>query len=449
MIEENERRPARQRLTGQTRFEQLQVKGYEGAYDSVQRYVKKWRMNRHLQTQEAFMPLEFFPGDAVQFDFGTEAVWVKGVRTVVKAARIKLSFSRMSLVQVFPTERQEVVLEALRRAFEFFGGVPRRTIVDNMSTAVKQILSAQQQRERQQKREWTQGFETFCGYSLTQPQACNPGKGNEKGQAEREMQISRNAYFKQELRADSLEEINSQLFSLCLEYASRTNHPEIKARTIAQVFEEEEKPRLMALPPKPFDCCLLQEHRKVNRYCTIAFDANRYSVPSEYVGYHLDIRGYAFTVQISLDGKVVAEHQRLYGKNQVAYQGVHYLKVLRKKPATLDNGKPIVNWELPPVFASARRRLSQILRQTPWEADLAFIDVLMLLGEYPLEEVTAALELAMDKGSPQAAVVRNFLNRLLDDTPISEPLEQVAVLRLEPLANPGLNDQLLRKGGQK
>lgn len=446
LIEANEKLSARQKRTALALYEELKARGYEGAYDSVRRHVKKWRQDRGLQMEEAFMPLEFLPGDAVQFDFGTEVVWIKGVRTVVKAARIKLCFSRLALVQVFPTERQEVVMEALRRGFEFFGGVTRRTIIDNMSTAVKRILTKTEQEQTGRRREWTENFEHFCGYYLTEPKACNAGRGNEKGQVEREMQISRNAYFKPELRGESLEEINTQLISRCLEHAGRTNHPDIKARTILKVFQEEERDKLTPLPPKPHPCCVVQDQRKVNRYCTVAFDANRYSAPSQYVGYHLDVRGNAFKVILTYKGVVVAEHDRLYGKGMTAYQGVHYLKVLQKKPGTLDNGKPIVNWELPPVFASARRRLNQILRQTPWEADHAFIEVLMLLGEYPLEEVATALELAMDRGTPQAGVVRNLLSRLLEETPAVEPLEMATVLKLEPLADPGLYDHLLRKG---
>lgn len=448
LIEVNEKLSVKNRRTGRALFEELQEKGYEGAYDSVQRHIKRWREERHLQRQEAFMPLVFAPGEAGQFDFGTDTVWVKGVRTVVKAARFKLCCSGLSLVQVYPTERQEVVMEAMRRGFEFFGGVPQRTIIDNMSTAVKRILTRPEQEALKKKREWTEAFEEFCGYYLTKPDACNAGRGNEKGQVEREVQLSRDAYFKQQLRGDSLEEINDRLASRCLEHASRKRHPKVKSRTILEVFREEEQGSLIALPPQPHPCCLLKDQRKVDRYCTVAFDANRYSVPSQYVGYHLEVRGYVFRVEVVHRGVVVAHHERLYGKGQTAFDGMHYLKVLKKKPATLNNGAPIVNWALPPVFESARRRLNQALRQTPWEGDRAFIDVLMVLEEYPLEEVTAALELAMDKGTPQAGVVRNLLSRLLEETPAVEPLEQATALKLEPLANPSLYDHLLRQGAE-
>ncbi len=43
MLEENSKRPARERLTARRLFELLRAEGYDGAYDSVQRHVRAWR----------------------------------------------------------------------------------------------------------------------------------------------------------------------------------------------------------------------------------------------------------------------------------------------------------------------------------------------------------------------------------------------------------------------
>ncbi|MEW5945042.1 MAG: hypothetical protein AB1742_02470, partial [bacterium] len=61
----------------------------------------------------------------MQFDWSREAAVIGGVETVVKAAHMRLCHSRFFLVQVFPLERQEMMLEAMRSAFHFFGGVHR------------------------------------------------------------------------------------------------------------------------------------------------------------------------------------------------------------------------------------------------------------------------------------------------------------------------------------
>jgi hypothetical protein len=65
---ENEGKPARERLTLIRIFEELRALGYEGSYDVVRRYAKRWRGERGAATPEAYVPLSFAPGEAYQFD---------------------------------------------------------------------------------------------------------------------------------------------------------------------------------------------------------------------------------------------------------------------------------------------------------------------------------------------------------------------------------------------
>ncbi len=46
-LELEKRKPARERRTAQRLYEGLREEGYEGAYDSVQRYVQRWKRNNH------------------------------------------------------------------------------------------------------------------------------------------------------------------------------------------------------------------------------------------------------------------------------------------------------------------------------------------------------------------------------------------------------------------
>ena len=79
-LDEESKLPRSRRRTAQRLFEGLQEIGYAGAYDSVQRYVKRWK-SEHLgpKVTEAFIPLAFRPGDACQFDwsgvFGPTPEW--------------------------------------------------------------------------------------------------------------------------------------------------------------------------------------------------------------------------------------------------------------------------------------------------------------------------------------------------------------------------------------
>src|ERR1700726_5268616 len=80
----NEGKPARERLTLIRIFEELRSLGYEGSYDAIRRYAKRWRAQRGAAMAEAFVPLSFAPGEAYQFDWSHEIVLINGV-TVQKS----------------------------------------------------------------------------------------------------------------------------------------------------------------------------------------------------------------------------------------------------------------------------------------------------------------------------------------------------------------------------
>src|SRR5580658_5676011 len=132
----NEDKPSRERLTLIGVFEELRGLGYEGSYDAIRRYAKRWRAERGAATAEAYVPLSFAPGEAYQFDWSHEIVLIAGVTVTVKVAHVRLCHSRMLFVRAYPRESQEMVFDAHDRAFAFFRGACTRGIYDNMKTAV-------------------------------------------------------------------------------------------------------------------------------------------------------------------------------------------------------------------------------------------------------------------------------------------------------------------------
>ena len=84
LLLENAGKPARERLTLIRIFEELRALGYEGSYDAVRRYAKRWRAERGTVTAEAFVPLSFAPGEAYQFDRSHEIVLINGVPLIRK-----------------------------------------------------------------------------------------------------------------------------------------------------------------------------------------------------------------------------------------------------------------------------------------------------------------------------------------------------------------------------
>ena len=94
-LEEESKLPRSRRRSGQRLFEGLQEVGYSGAYDSVQRFVKRWKSGNHdPKLTEAFVPLIFLPGDACQFDWSQEHVELGGVLQNIKVAHFRMAYSR-------------------------------------------------------------------------------------------------------------------------------------------------------------------------------------------------------------------------------------------------------------------------------------------------------------------------------------------------------------------
>ena len=99
LLSENEAKPSRERLTLIRLFEELRGRRYEGGYDAVRRYARRWAKERGQATAAAFVPLSFAPGEAYQFDWSHEIVLLSGVTVTVKAAHVRLCHSRMLFVR--------------------------------------------------------------------------------------------------------------------------------------------------------------------------------------------------------------------------------------------------------------------------------------------------------------------------------------------------------------
>jgi transposase len=81
LLKEDAGKPVRHRKSAQILFEQLQREGYEGGYDAVRRYVGTWKREDGTACVNAFIPLEYDPGDAFQFDWSYEQLLLNGIQT--------------------------------------------------------------------------------------------------------------------------------------------------------------------------------------------------------------------------------------------------------------------------------------------------------------------------------------------------------------------------------
>ena len=429
-LEEEAKLSRSRRRTAYRLFEGLQAIGYGGAYDSVQRFVKRWKSCRHgPKLTEAFVPLVFRPGDACQFDWSHEQVELGGALQNIKVAHFRLAYSRQMFVVAYPREMQERVLDAHSRAFAFFGGVPARLIYDNLKTFVDTVLTGKE-------RQFNRRFLTLANHYLFEPVACTPASGWEKGQVENQVGNVREWLFTPLVRFASFADLNDWLATRCKELAQRS-HPVQSQRTVAACFADEQ-PLLRPITAR-FDG-YVEQMMRVSSTCLVSVDRNRYSVPAGVAGQAVSVRSTADQVRVVAHGEVIAAHPRVFGRDQLICDPWHYLPVLEKKPGALRNGAPFVAWDLPKPIQLVRERIVKQPR-----GDRAFVELLMLAGEAGLDALTVACELVLEGGVVSAPVVMNELRRLiaphLPAASINVP-DGIALM-MEPLANCNRYDYLL------
>jgi len=70
------RRHRKQRRTVKRLYRDLVELGYTGSYDRVAAFARQWRQEqqeaKHLASQRAYVPLQFAPGEAFQFDWSED-----------------------------------------------------------------------------------------------------------------------------------------------------------------------------------------------------------------------------------------------------------------------------------------------------------------------------------------------------------------------------------------
>lgn len=429
---EDKKLPKRYRRTAQLLFEELQLEGYEGGYDSVRRYVQQWRREQKILSEQVFIPMVFEPGEAFQFDWSHEWVDMGGMRWKVKVAHLRLCNSRAFLCVAYPRETQEMVFDAHILGFDFFGGVCRKGIYDNLKTVVNKILKGKE-------RNFNNRFSRLCSHYLYEPIGCTPAAGWEKGQVENQVGLARRRFFTPLLRVKDFKELNKILKEQCIAWAKTHKHPTQSDKTVWEVYEEEQ-PFLINLPP-PFDG-YAERPARVAPTSLVTYDRNRYSVDCRHVGRTVQLRVYAERIVIVKDGEVVGDHRREFGRGKTVFDPWHYLPVLERKPGALRNGAPFRDWDLPKAIKEILERLKK--SYTDW--DRQFVSILNAVPLYGLGAVDKACRQTMDMRVVSKEVVLNLLNRDQEQEP-SPDIDPPAhlVLKQEPVADCRRYDRLLRE----
>ena len=244
-------------------------------------------------------------GELAEIDFGRLGlIWdaASEKRRTVHALVVTLVHSRHQFVYVTHTQKIADVIEGLEAAWEFFGGVVARVVLDNMKAAVVKA----DRYEPEFQRTFNE-YAEFRGFVIDPAVARSP---THKPHVERQVPYVRENFFRGEAFIDR-DHVQRAAELWCLTTAGLRIHGTTRKQPVVE-FERLERPALRPLEQGPFDTPCWGEP-KVHPDHHIRFGNALYSVPHQHKGRgtkgkKVAVRGDRGLVRIYLAGELIKTH---------------------------------------------------------------------------------------------------------------------------------------------
>ena len=376
---------------------------FAGSYSAVRRFLQALQLDDPRVTTI----LEFEPGDTAQVDFGrgpeitdvhTGEIFSTWIFVMVMA------WSRHMYAEIVRDQKVPTWLRCHRHAFEFFGGVPSRLVIDNLKSAITKACYYDPQVQRSYA-ECAEGY----GFLISPHPPRQPQK---KGRVESGVKFVRRAFVPlRDMR--SLSDGNSQLTEWVLGTAGNRIHGTTRERPLTQ-FVETERYLLKQLPDRPPE---LAEWAKVKVHgdCHVQFQKCLYSVPYILVRESLWLRAGETTVSCFREYELVAIHSRLWRPGQRSTLDEHL------PPEALAYKMQTPQWCLSQAdqIGPGCHELVEILFAHKVLDNLrAAQGVIGLSKKYGPTRLEAACLRALAFGDPRYRTVKTILKKGLDQEPL-------------------------------
>ncbi len=386
-------------------YEMVRERGYPGGPDHFRHIVS---LHRPQKAQEAYLRLQTLPAEQAQVDWGHF-----GKMTIGAASRrlyafvMVLSWSRQIFLRFYLSAAMSSFLRGHVEAFEFFSGVPRVLLYDNLKSAVLERVG-----------DIVHFHPTLLELSKHYRFEARPvaiARGNEKGRVERAIRYIRTSFFPAR-SWDSLEDLNAQATDWMTGAAAERLWVQDTSRQVRDVFAEEQN-SLMAMPDTPFPCDERQEVH-VGKTPYVRFDLNDYSVPHTYVRRTLTVVASLDTVRIVDGTNVIASHPRSWDRRKQIECKEHIDELVeRKARARRERGMNRLIRAVPhaeALLAAAAERGANLGNMTA--------RLLALLDSVPAADMDAAAAEAVAQKTPTVGAVRQILDQHRAETGTAPPV---------------------------
>ncbi|WP_274654975.1 IS21 family transposase [Paenibacillus humicola] len=304
------RRMAEGCLNAMVILDEIRAKGYTGGSTMLRLFMQPLRPAVLSKATERF---ETQPGEQAQVDWGEFKIEQDGRLKRLYAFIMVLGYSRALYVEFTEDSRLDTLMGCHSRAFEFFGGVTRTCLYDNMKT----VVTGQ---DESGETIWNEQFARFAGHYGFTLRRCKPYRARTKGKVENGVGYVRKNFWPRISTFTGLQDLNTQARHWMDAIANRRLHG-TTFRVPWEMWKEE-----TLSPVTEVRFAYAERHqRKVSSDCYVSFEANRYTVPFQYVGSVVEIEDEKNgTLRFYCGGELVAEHPKSMGRHQIVSNKKHF-----------------------------------------------------------------------------------------------------------------------------
>ncbi len=287
-------------VEGTAILQRLHERGYTGTLSSLYRFLKRLEPHR----PKATVRIERAPAEEAQVDFGYAGRLLDPDTLLPRKAWafvMTLAWSRHQYVEFVFDQSLPTWIHLHRNAFRFFGGVPKRVVLDNLKAGITKACFDDPHIQTSY-RECAEHY----GFLLA---PCAPRTPEHKGKVEQGgvHYVKRN--FLGGRTPTSLTVANADVLLWCRTTAGLRDHGTTHEQPLLR-FQTTEQAQLKPLPPTPYDLALWKRV-KLHRDCFVVFEQAFYSAPFRLIGQTLWVRGGAQEVRLyTSDYALVATHAR-------------------------------------------------------------------------------------------------------------------------------------------
>jgi len=377
---------------------------FGGSYSSVYRFVRSLELN----APKATVHMDFAPGEAAQVDFGAGPVMVDlrtGEEVKTWFFLMILCWSRHQYAELIFNQKVDTWLACHRHAFEWFGGVVKRVIIDNAKCAITRAC----RRDPEVQRSYAECAEGY-GFKID---ACAPRDPQKKGRVESGVKyIKRNFLPLREFR--DLTDANRQLHDWILHEAGNRIHGSTHEKPLSRFSTEQ--PLLQPLPDHPPEAAVWAKV-KVHRDAHVQFEKCLYSVPFRLLGQTLWLKATVATVRLYREHELIAVQARLIQPGTRSTTDDHM------PPEALAWKMQDPKWCLTQseqIGVACHGLIQRLFSDRVLENLRAAQGIVRLKKKYSAARLEAACQRALAYNNPRYRTVKTILEKGLDQHPSAE-----------------------------